>query len=64
MDISLLGAASGFHPFVVTAWGSDVLITPQESRASWLIARYVLKRADFNNGNSQREEFRMASKFR
>ncbi len=25
-DIALLGAASGFHPFVVTAWGSDVLI--------------------------------------
>jgi len=46
MDISLLGAASGFHPFVVTAWGSDVLITPQQSRISRLIAEYVLKRAD------------------
>ena len=46
METTLLGAASGFHPFVVTAWGSDVLITPQESRVSRLIARYVLKRAD------------------
>lgn len=46
METTLLGAASGFHPFVVTAWGSDVLIAPQESRISRLIARYVLKRAD------------------
>lgn len=46
MDISLLGAASGFHPFVVTAWGSDVLIAPQKSKVSKWIAKYILKRAD------------------
>ncbi len=46
MDISLLGAASGFHPFITTAWGSDVLIEPEKSRISRLIAGYVLKRAD------------------
>jgi len=34
MDTSLLGAAGGFHPFVVTTWGSDVLTTPQESKVS------------------------------
>ena len=46
METTLLGAASGFHPFVITVWGSDVLIAPQESRVSRLIASYVLKRAD------------------
>ncbi len=28
MDITLLAAVSGFHPFVVSPWGSDVLIAP------------------------------------
>ena len=46
METTFLGALSGFHPFVVTAWGSDVLVTPRESRISRLIAGYVLKRAD------------------
>lgn len=46
MDITLLGAISRFHPFVVTAWGSDVLIAPKESKISRWIAKYVLKRAD------------------
>lgn len=45
-DTALLGAASGFHPFVVTVWGSDVLIAPQKSKVSRWIAKYVLKRAD------------------
>jgi len=46
MDTTFLGALSNFHPFVVTPWGSDVLILPRESRVSSWIARYVLKRAD------------------
>jgi len=45
-DTALLGAASGFHPFVVTVWGSDVLIAPHQSKVSKWIAKYVLKRAD------------------
>lgn len=46
METTLLGAASGFHPFVVTAWGSDVLSAPQKSKVSRWMAKYLLKRAD------------------
>ena len=46
MDATLLGAASGFHPFVVTVWGSDVLTAPQDSKISKWMVKYVLKRAD------------------
>jgi len=46
METAFLVTLSGFHPFVVTAWGSDVLVTPRESGISRLIAGYVLKRAD------------------
>lgn len=41
-----LGAASGFHPFVVTPWGSDVFIGPQRSWVARLLARYTLQHAD------------------
>ena len=40
------GALSGFHPFVLTGWGSDILVTP---RRSWLlrqITRFTLRKAD------------------
>lgn len=46
VDISLLGAFSGFHPFVVTPWGSEILIEPKKSKVSRWIVKYVLKRAD------------------
>lgn len=46
MDTTLLGAVSGFRPFVVTPWGSDILISSQKSRISRWIVEYVLKRAD------------------
>lgn len=46
MDTTLLGAVSGFHPFIVTCWGSDVLIAPQKSKISRWIVKYVLKRVD------------------
>lgn len=42
----LLGALSGFHPFVLTAWGSDVLLTAR-SKIKGLFVRYALKEADF-----------------
>ncbi len=45
-DIALMGAISGFHPFVVTPWGSDVLVAPRESRMSKWRVKYSLKRAD------------------
>lgn len=45
-DAALYAALSGFHPFVVTAWGSDVLIGPMRSMIHCFIARYVLRKAD------------------
>ena len=46
MDTTLLGVVSGFHPFVVTPWGSDVLIVPKQSKFSRWMVRYVLKKVD------------------
>jgi glycosyltransferase involved in cell wall biosynthesis len=41
-----LAACSGFHPLVVSAWGSDVLIYPRQSPLWKFSIRYALKRAD------------------
>jgi len=55
-----LGALSGFHPFVLTAWGTDILKLPYASRlkiGKWL-TRYALKTADavtVTSGAAKRE---------
>jgi len=41
-----LAAFSGFHPAVMTAWGSDVLIEPKTSKIKNFQVKYALKRAD------------------
>ncbi len=41
-----LAACSGFHPLVVTAWGSDIFIQPRRNPLLKLIAKYTLARAD------------------
>lgn len=40
------GALTRVHPFVFTAWGTDVLIDPTRSKFKKWKVRYVLKRAD------------------
>ena len=43
----LLGALAGFHPYVVSVWGSDVYEFP---RANWLarqVIRFVFRKADY-----------------
>lgn len=42
----IVGALSGFHPLVITAWGSDVLISPKKSRISKILTKFALKKAD------------------
>ena len=37
---------SGFHPYVVTLWGSDIFIHPRTSRVAALLARFTLRAAD------------------
>ena len=42
----LLGALSGFHPFVLSVWGSDVFDFPKKSFLHRKILEYNLKKAD------------------
>ena len=42
----LAGALSGFHPYVVTPLGTDVLISPKDSFIYRLALRYVFRKAD------------------
>ena len=48
-----LGALSGFHPFVLTAWGSDVYIAPQRSRLARVMNPWTVRRADYVTADSQ-----------
>jgi L-malate glycosyltransferase len=41
-----LAAVSGFHPLVVTPWGSDVMLGPQRSWLVRQLAVFTLRRAD------------------
>jgi L-malate glycosyltransferase len=45
-DCGFWGALSGFHPLVLSAWGSDILILPQKSKIFQLQANYAMRRAD------------------
>ena len=42
----LLAAASGFHPLILTIWGSDIFIDPHRSLIHRYTVRLALKRAD------------------
>lgn len=48
-----LGAFSGFHPFVVTPWGTDLYQHPYRSRVARWLALYTLRHADLVTANSQ-----------
>lgn len=41
-----LGTVSGFHPLILTAWGSDVLVTPRRSLFHRFLTKAALRRAD------------------
>jgi L-malate glycosyltransferase len=41
-----LAAWAGLHPLVVTAWGTDVLISPRSSRIKRWLASYAVRHAD------------------
>lgn len=46
------GAFAGFHPYVVSAWGSDLLVDSRTTPGR-LIARYALRQADFVSAHDQ-----------
>ena len=48
-----LAAASGFHPLVITPWGTDLYQHPQRSRLARWLAGFVLRRADLATADSQ-----------
>ena len=41
-----LGALSGFHPFIISAWGSDVMDFPNKNILNKKILKYNFKKAD------------------
>jgi glycosyltransferase involved in cell wall biosynthesis len=41
-----LAACSGFHPLVVSAWGSDMLVQSKRNPLSKFTAKYAVKKAD------------------
>jgi len=41
-----LGIASGCHPLILSAWGSDILIAPENSLIYRFLTKQALKRAD------------------
>ena len=47
------GALSGFHPFILSVWGSDVLIDPENSMILKLMVKTALKNADLVHAGSK-----------
>lgn len=47
------GATIRFHPYVITCWGSDVLVEPRRDPVSRLIARWTIGRADMLTSNNR-----------
>jgi len=43
----LLGAFLGFHPYVVSVWGSDVYDFPNSFSGGKKLMKYILKKADY-----------------
>ncbi|MGD0766424.1 MAG: glycosyltransferase [Dehalococcoidia bacterium] len=52
VEYGFFAAVSGFHPLIVTAWGSDILVAAQASPLARAIARYTLRHADLVTSNN------------
>ena len=50
---SLIGALTGFHPYLLTAWGSDVLVESKKSSLHKAQAKFALTKADIVLTTSQ-----------
>ena len=53
VEYGFFAATAGFHPLVISAWGSDVLVAARSSPPARLIARYTLRRADLVTSNNE-----------
>lgn len=47
-----LSSVANFHPLVVSAWGSDILVTPKKNTVYRTITKYALKKADLITSDS------------
>jgi glycosyltransferase involved in cell wall biosynthesis len=45
-DYGFLATLTGHHPLVVSAWGSDLLVDPQQSAVTGAMVRWVLSRSE------------------
>ena len=43
----ITGALCGFHPYIITTLGTDVLISPQKSKIYKLLLKYAFSKADW-----------------
>lgn len=49
----LIGALSGFHPYIISVWGNDVYIFPHKHKIFKKILEYSLKKADVITSSSK-----------
>lgn len=47
-----IGALTGFKPLVLSAWGSDILVTPKENIVYKMITKFALNKADLVTSDS------------
>lgn len=43
----ITGALCGFHPYIITALGSDILVSPQNSKTYKLLLKYAFSKSDW-----------------
>lgn len=53
VEHGLYGTAAGFQPYVVSAWGSDVLVDATRSTLNRALARFTLRRANLATANNR-----------
>ena len=58
-DYGFWAALCRFHPLVVTAWGSDILISAQKSKLSKLKVKFALRQADLITCDAEHLTYRM-----
>ena len=49
----LLGALSGYHPFILSTWGNDIIISPQKYWIMQKLVEYSLEKADLVTATSK-----------
>lgn len=60
----LFGALCNYHPYIISLWGSDILLFPKEGLVQKNIIKYNFKKADriFSTSNYMKEEAKLYTK--